>query len=68
MAVVVQCVKDGSKLRIKPVTEGYKPDWYVQFPKNLREEGQFYLVDALIEATNGNFYRTYGNIYKLKKE
>ncbi|MDX1903740.1 MAG: WGR domain-containing protein [Thermonemataceae bacterium] len=66
--VILVCVKDGGKLRMKVESQGYKEDWYVQFPKNLRIEGAYYLVDEIKEATQGGFYRTYGNIYKLKKD
>ena len=60
--VVLKCVKEGSKLRVKVVSTGYN-DWYVQFPNNLRKEGRLYIVDAIEEATQGGFYRVVGNIY-----
>ncbi|MBV5311495.1 MAG: PQQ-like beta-propeller repeat protein, partial [Chromatium okenii] len=60
--VVLRCVKEGAKLRIKVASPGYQ-DWYVQFPHNLRKEGQLYLVDCIEEASKGGFYRVIGNIY-----
>ncbi|PQJ96492.1 WGR domain-containing protein [Chromatium okenii] len=60
--IVLQCIKEGAKLRIKVVSSGYQ-DWYVQFPRNLRQEGKFYLVDGIKEASKGGFYRVIGNIY-----
>jgi predicted DNA-binding WGR domain protein len=60
--IVLQCVKEGTKLRIKVVSPGYQ-NWYVQFPRNLRQEGQLYLVDRIEEASKGGFYRVIGNIY-----
>ena len=62
--VVLKCVKEGSKLRVVVESEGYNK-WYVQFPNNLRKEGQRYLVDKLEEAAQGGFYRVLGNIYSL---
>lgn len=61
--VVLQCVKESGKLRVKVISAGYEK-WYVQFPNNLRIEGAYYLVDAIKEAAQGGFYRTHGNIYK----
>lgn len=60
----VQCVKEGGKLRVKPLSEGYHQDWHVQFPKNLRQENTIYIVDELKEASQGGFYRVFGNILK----
>jgi hypothetical protein len=62
--VRVQCVKEGSKLRVKPLSDGYHKDWHVQFPKNLREEGAIYIVDEIREAAQTGFYRVFGNILK----
>lgn len=62
--VVVECVKVGSALKVRPVSDGYN-QWFVQFPKNLRKEGDKFLVDELKEASNGNFYRTFGEIKKI---
>ncbi len=62
--VVVECIKIGGKLKVRPVSEGFN-EWFVQFPKNIREEGAQYLVDNLKEASNGSFYRTLGEIKKI---
>lgn len=62
--VRVQCVKEGSKLRVKVLSDGYHKDWHVQFPKNLREEGTIYIVDEIREAAQTGFYRVFGNILK----
>jgi len=62
--VVVACYKDGSKLRVRVVSEGYNPDWNCQFPKNLREEGARFVVDEIRESSGG-YYRAYGDIRKL---
>jgi predicted DNA-binding WGR domain protein len=64
--VVVECVTEGSKLRVRVVSPGYKKDWNVQFPRNLRQEGGRYVVDEVRESAQGGFYRAYGNIRKLE--
>jgi hypothetical protein len=63
--VVVECYKEGSKLRIRPVTTGYNKKWNVQFPKDLRELGAKYVVEELRESGAGGFYRTHGAIRRL---
>ncbi len=63
--ILVKCVKEGAKVRVRVISEGYHNDWNVQFPRNLREEGALYLVDEIRESSRGGFYRAYGNIRKL---
>jgi len=63
--VVVECYKEGGKLRVRPVSTGYHKKWNVQFPKDLRELGAKYVVDELRESGSGGFYRTHGTIRKL---
>lgn len=63
--VIVECFKEGSKLRIRVVSPGYNSSWKVQFPKDIRTEGARYLVEELREASRGGFYRAYGDIKKL---
>ena len=63
--VELVCIKKGGKLRMRVLTPGYHADWNVQFPKNLRILGQHYRVDGIKEAEQGNFYRSFGNIYKI---
>lgn len=63
--VVVECYKEGSKLRIRPVSTGYNKKWNVQFPKDLRDLGAKYVVDELRESGSGGFYRAHGTIRKL---
>ena len=63
--IIVECVKIGSKLKIRVISPNYNPDWFVQFPRNIREEGAKYIVESIEEATQGGFYRAYGEIKKL---
>ncbi|KOR38526.1 MULTISPECIES: WGR domain-containing protein [Planktothricoides] len=63
--VVVRCIREGEKLRVRAISSGYNPDWNVQFPRNIREEGARYLVAELRESDRGQFYRAYGEIKKL---
>jgi outer membrane protein assembly factor BamB len=63
--VIVQCIQEGSELRIRVVSSGYKPDWNVQFPKDLRQAGARYLVESIRESSRGGFYRAYGDIKRI---
>jgi hypothetical protein len=64
--VVVECVREGSKLRVRVVSDGYHASWFCQFPRDLREEGARYVVDEVREATQGGFYRVLGDIKRLQ--
>lgn len=63
--VQLHCIKEGGKLRVRVLSDGYEKGWNVQFPKNLRVEGATYQVDEIREAGQGGFYRTFGNIYRV---
>jgi Ca-activated chloride channel homolog len=63
--VTLQCVREGGKLRMRVISEGYNQDFNVQFPRHLREEGATYLVAAVELASNGSFYRAVGEIQRL---
>jgi PQQ-like domain len=63
--VLVECFAEGSQLRIRAVSRGYDSTWRVQFPRDIREVGARYVVEKLLPAARGNFYRTYGEIRKL---
>ena len=60
----LKCTKIGGKLRVRALSDGYKKDWNVQFPKNLRTENAEFIVKELRESAAG-FYRVYGDIYKV---
>lgn len=76
--VLVECMKEGGRLRIRPVTAGYHSHWNVQFPRDIRKEGSLdfrflqanilgaiYVVDELLETVNGGFYRAKGDVKML---
>lgn len=63
--VVVECVREGSELRVRVVSDGYRRDWHCQFPKDIREEGARYVVDRVLPASRGGFYRALGDIRRL---
>ena len=63
--VLVQCLKEKSKLRARVVSDGYDPDWNMRFPRSIREEGMMYVVDEVKESSQGGFYLAYGEIKKF---
>ncbi len=63
--VILKCVRDGGKLRVHPVSEGYDASFNVQFPRSAREEGVTYVVDKLELSGDGTFYRVNGTIKRL---
>jgi predicted DNA-binding WGR domain protein/outer membrane protein assembly factor BamB len=62
---ILECFRQGQKLRVRAVSDGYHQNWMVQFPQDLRREGDRYWVQALKEAKQGDYYRTYGEIKRL---
>jgi secreted protein with Ig-like and vWFA domain/uracil DNA glycosylase len=65
--VEVRCVRDGGKLRVQPVGEGYEPDFRVLFPRGIREPGVHYVGGRLELSANGTFYKPVGAIRRLTK-
>lgn len=63
--VELECVQDGNDLRMHVVTPGYQRDWFVQFPRDVREVGVHYVVDEVRAASQGGFYRAVGAIKRL---
>jgi Ca-activated chloride channel homolog len=63
--VLVQCVKDGSKLRARVVADGYEPDWNMRFPRSVREEGMLYVVDEIKTAADGKSYIACGDVKRF---
>ncbi|WP_102128050.1 vWA domain-containing protein [Deinococcus planocerae] len=63
--VLVQCLKDGSKLRARVVSDGFHPDWNMRFPRGLREDGTLYVVDVVNTAPDGKSYIASGTIRRF---
>jgi Ca-activated chloride channel family protein len=63
--VLVQCIREGSKLRARVVSDGYDPNYNMRFPRDIREEGILYVVDQVIETANGGSYIACGKIRRL---
>ncbi|GII96649.1 WGR domain-containing protein [Sinosporangium siamense] len=63
--VVVECIREGSGLRVRVVSPGYESSWNVQFPKDIREAGARYVIDGVRTSGRGGFYRAYGDIRRL---
>ncbi len=64
-AIVVKCEREGGKLRVRAVSQGYDATFNIQFPRSLREEGVTYVVEKLVPSADGTFYRTQGAIKRL---
>jgi Ca-activated chloride channel homolog len=63
--VLIQCVKDGSKLRARVVSDGYESTWNMRFPRSIREEGTLYVVDEVNTAPDGKSYIASGDIKRF---
>jgi len=63
--ILVQCVKEKSKLRARVVSDGYDPNFNMRFPRSIREEGILYVVDEVILGPGGNSYIACGDIKRL---
>ncbi|HEU5333655.1 MAG TPA: WGR domain-containing protein [Actinocrinis sp.] len=63
--VIVECFTDrGGRLRVRAMSPGFEQTWNVQFPREIRQVGARYVVDALHPA-NAGFYRVRGEIRRL---
>jgi Ca-activated chloride channel homolog len=63
--VIVQCVKEGSKLRARVVSDGYDPNLNIRFPRDIREENVLYVVEEIVTTGNGGSYIACGDIHRL---
>jgi Ca-activated chloride channel homolog len=66
--VLLQCLKDGKKLRIRVVSDGYSPVYNIRFPRSIREEGALYVVDEVEEVSSGGSYIAYGKIRRFVQQ
>jgi|LakMenEpi03Aug12_release.lakeMendotaPanAssembly.Ray.scaffolds.fasta_scaffold205335_1 hypothetical protein len=67
MLILLKCVAEGRRLRVRILSPGYFSEANCQFPRNLRAEGRFYQVDStgitLASGPAGKFfYRVRGDI------
>jgi len=63
--ILIQCIKEKSKLRARVVSDGYNPDFNIRFPRNIRAEGVLFVVDEVRESADGKSYISYGKIRRL---
>lgn len=59
MSLLLECVKEKSKLRVRILTQGYYRDANCQFPRDLRVEGRKFEVKAenvKLINTRGKYY------------
>jgi hypothetical protein len=63
---------NGTKLKVRVSAkyaqqfgQKFNVNWDVQFPNELREEGAEFVVDELVTAENGTYYRVKGNIKRV---
>jgi hypothetical protein len=68
--VILKCVQQGSKLRVRIVTKGFYNDANCQFPKSIRKAGRMYKVHisnvVLASGSSGRyFYRVNSGIEVL---
>lgn len=58
--VLLKCVKQGSKLRVRIISPGYYNDANCQFPKDIRKEGRVFKVNVkevvLAEGSAGRYF------------
>ena len=63
--MLVQCVKEGVKLRARVVSDGFNPNWNIRFPRSIRELGILYVCDQVVEASTGGSYVATGEVKRL---
>ena len=63
--ILIQCVKDGSKLRARVVSDGFDPNWNMRFPRGIRDESTLFVVEHVNTAPDGKSYIASGDIKKF---
>lgn len=64
--IIVECFKEGSKIRARVISPGYNSDWKVQFPRNLREDkARFRVQELKVQGKGKPFYRAAGEITRI---
>jgi outer membrane protein assembly factor BamB len=62
--IVIECIDEHGRLRMRVTTPGYDQSWNVQFPREIRQAGARYVVEQL-HPTERGFYRVRGEIQRL---
>jgi hypothetical protein len=67
MSILLKCIAEGRRLRVRILSPGYFSEANCQFPRNIRAEGRLYQVDSsCVTLTSGPagkyFYRVRGEI------
>lgn len=62
--VLVECVRVGGRLRVRPLSPGFSRDWFCAFPRALRVEGARYSVGGL-RPTRRRYYRVTGELKEI---
>lgn len=68
-SVMLKCVKEKGKLRVKIVTPGYLSTCNVQFPRDIRIEGRMYKVDKKyisLVTTRGKYFYTVSRPFHVR--
>ena len=67
--VLLKCVAEGSRLRVKIISHGYLNQANCQFPRDIRREGCFYECDesavSLIKMRNNYYYKIRKNSIRV---
>mmetsp|Transcript_30415 Transcript_30415/g.72910 ORF Transcript_30415/g.72910 Transcript_30415/m.72910 type:complete len:553 (-) Transcript_30415:25-1683(-) len=64
--IVVECVKEAGKIRVRVISPGYNSSFNCQFPKAIREASAKFVVDSVELAGGGDFYRVRGDIQRFR--
>lgn len=63
--VLLKCVREAGKLRVRVISDGYNSDFNVQFPRSIREDGVTYVAEKVEPSGDGTFYRAVGTIKRV---
>ena len=66
--VLIQIVKDKSKLRARVVSDGYDPNKNMRFPRSIRKEGVLFVVEEVKASNDDKYYIAYGKIRRLVQD
>lgn len=67
MIVTLTCVKEGSRLRVKILSDGYIKNANCQFPRSIRQEGAIYHVNSEFVNLHTSRGRYFYSVKKLSE-